>query len=118
MIHLSQWHAHCASNTDSEHPCLQECLYPWLVPALDNDMVGNSVDDTLLLWYGQLGLQCCPQHVDVAINLLDSCLAKVAASLLQGVDRELVGGCPCYKVWEIGGDFGLSKSRSARRQAY
>lgn len=85
------------------------------MPALDNNVVGYSVDDALLLRYSQLGLQCCSKRVNVAVDLLNPRLTKVAASLLQRVNGELVGGCSCYVVWEIRGDLAFAKDRSARR---
>lgn len=51
-------------------PCFQKGLYSGLVPSLDDNMVCEAVDDTLLVGDSELGLQSGSQNVNVAGDLL------------------------------------------------
>lgn len=84
---------------------LEESLYPRLVPALDHDMVCESVDNTLCLGNTEFELESIAQSIDVSVNLLDAGQSHVAAAFPQGVDGQFVGRCPGDKVWEIGSNF-------------
>lgn len=92
---------------------LEESLYPCPVPALDDNVVCEPVDNTFAVWEGEFGLKSLTQSINIAVNLLDTSQTHVAAALLQVVDGQFVGRRPGDKVGKIGSNFGFSESGSA-----
>lgn len=91
----------------SKLPGSQESLDSRLVPTLDDNVVGESVDYTLLVRHSQLLLQSRAQFIDASRDLLDSSLAQVASAFRQVVDGKFVGRRPCDVVWKVRGDLAL-----------
>ena len=107
---MIQWYTREAKEKRRSAGCLEvagleESLYPGLVPALDHDMVCESVDNTLGLGDTEFHLKSMAQSINVSVNLLDASQSHVAAAFPQGVDGQFVGRCPGDKVWEVGSDF-------------
>jgi hypothetical protein len=112
---MIQWYTR-SKKEKAFHNCLEvasleESLYPRLVPALDHDMVCESVDDTLGIRDIQFHLQSIAQYINVSVNLLDAGQSHVAAAFPQGVDGQFIGWCPRDEVGEVGCDFRLWQGR-------
>lgn len=82
-IYVSSVIVHCSLKSSG----LEKLFQARFVPAFDDYMIVDAVDDTFLLRHPQRRLYRISQIVHISVNLFDPCLLEVAASLAEQIYR-------------------------------